>query len=83
MEKRIPSQLFAVSFSLKTNRPISEDEITTPMLTNGNTSELKMFGSSNAFKKKTKEKKLGIPKTIPQKTLLSCKLLLVLIDLPK
>ena len=39
---------------------MTEEETTTPMLTRGKTSALEMLGSSNAFKKKTREKKLGI-----------------------
>ena len=39
------------------------------MLTKGKTIELDSSGSFKAFKKNTKEKKLGIPKITPQKTL--------------
>ena len=42
------------------------------MLTRGNTIELASSGSFKAFKKNTNEKKLGIPKTMPQKKLFNC-----------
>ena len=57
-----------------------EEIIITPILTRGKTIEL--FVLSKAFKKNTKEKKLGMPKTIPQKRLLNCKGFFDLIDFP-
>ena len=76
----IPIQLLLLSFSLKSNKPIREELITTPILTNGKTIELLMLPS--AFKKNTREKKFGIPKITPQRTLFTFKGFLVLKDLP-
>ena len=42
------------------------------MLTRGKTIELDSSGSFKAFRKNTKEKKLGMPNTKPQKRLLNC-----------
>ena len=52
------------------------------MLIRGNTVELTRLGSFKAFKKNTKEKKLGIPKTTPQKRLFNCRGFFDLIDFP-
>ena len=70
------------SFSLKRSNPISEELTIIPMLTKGKTIELSRFWSFKAFRKKTKEKKLGTPKTIPQKRLFNCNGFFDLIDFP-
>ena len=61
---------------------MTEEETTTPMLTRGKTSALEILGSSNTFKKKTREKKLGIPKITPQKRFFSCNGFFDVIDCP-
>jgi len=76
----MPIQLMLLIFSLKRNIPIREELTTTPILTNGKTVELSMLTS--AFKKKTREKKLGTPNIIPQNTLFNCNGFLVLNDFP-
>ena len=62
----IPIQLFLVILSLNAYKPISEEEMTIPILSNGKAIELTILGSANTFKKKNSEKKLGTPKAIPQ-----------------
>ena len=78
----IPIQLFLLSFSLKRIIPIIDELTITPILTKGKTIELDSFGSFKAFKKNTKEKKLGIPKIIPQNRLFNCSVLFEIIDFP-
>ena len=55
------------------------------MLTSGKTTELSRLEVANAFKKKTNEKKFGIPKKNPQITFLNLKgfLCFLLIDFRK
>ena len=52
------------------------------MLIIGKTIELASNGSFKAFRKNTKEKKLGIPKIIPQNILFDCNVLFDTIDFP-
>ena len=52
--------------------PIKQELTITPMLTRGKTIGLDNSGSFKAFRKNTREKKLGMPKTRPQKRLLNC-----------
>ena len=61
----IPIQLFLLSFSLKNNSPIKDEEITISILTIGKTIELGIEPSFSASKKNNNEKKFGIPKAIP------------------
>ena len=76
----MPIQLFLVILSLKIDTLINEEDMTIPILSNGNASELSILGSDNTFKKKNREKKLGIPKITPHIIFFNS-ILLVLVDL--
>ena len=73
MQRKIPNQLTLLRFSLNKSTPNILELTMMPILTRGKTTELSRSVFANACKKKTNEKKFGIPKTNPHITFFNLK----------